>query len=69
MENRIAPCCEGFELLDRSQMLSVEGGNLQRIVEIVRGVARVIRAIAELSECVDDFMEGYQEGLEEARGY
>jgi len=69
MEKRNAPCCEGFELLDRSEMMTVEGGNLKKVVDIVRALARFFRALSDLSECVDDFIEGYQEGLEEARGY
>lgn len=68
MEKRNVQRYEGFRFAGREEMMTVGGGNLQQIVEVVRKVARIIRVLAELSECVDDFMEGYREGLEEARG-
>lgn len=68
MEREKTPCREGFEVLDRNGMMAVEGGSLQKIVEVVRAVARMIQVIADITDCVDDFMEGFQEGLEEARG-
>lgn len=67
MENKMIQR-EGFEVMDRSQMLSVEGGGLSGLVNVVRKIAKAIRVIAEFSECVDDFIEGYEEGYREARG-
>jgi len=69
MERENVRCCNGFVILDRSETMTVQGGSLEKIVEVVKKAISVIRAIAELSECVDDFIEGYKEGLQEARGY
>ncbi len=66
MERKMNPCYEGFEFLDRNGMMTVEGGSLQKIVGVVRTVARMIRIIADFSGCVDAFLEGYQAGLAEA---
>lgn len=68
METRNVQCYDGFRTVGRAEMMTVEGGSLQRIIEVIRALANIISTVAELTECVDDFIEGYKEGLEEARG-